>query len=128
MPSKKKKVNYISINFLDDGSVKSIYYDEFFGINDSNNLKVERITDVEFDNATQKWVARLISTGEIISTHKLRNKVLADEVRAASKMLFNGIEIQPSKIKKNEDKKTKKNKSNKKVKHSGCTAARNKSK
>jgi hypothetical protein len=113
---------------LDDGSVKSIYYDEFFGINDSNNLKVERITDVEFDNATQKWVARLISTGEIISTHKLRNKVLADEVKAASKMLFNGIEIQPSKIKRNESKKTKKSKVSSKIKLYNCKTTKSKSK
>lgn len=32
MPSKEKKVNDISINFLDDGSVKSIYYDEFLAL------------------------------------------------------------------------------------------------
>ena len=96
----------ILINFLPDGTVKSIYYDEFFG--KSQNIQVERITDVEFDNATQEWVARLIATGEIISRNKLRKKVLEQEVKIASKLIFNGHQIQPSKIKKNESIKTKK--------------------
>jgi hypothetical protein len=101
--AKKRKI--FSLNFLPDGTVKSIYYDEFFGKN--KNLIVERITDVEFDNSSQEWIARLISTKKIIARDKLRSKVLDEEVRIASKMIYDGCEIQPSKIKINENKKNK---------------------
>lgn len=106
-----KNSKEIYINFLNDGSIKSIYHDEFFVASNKKNIRVERITDVEFDNETQQWIARLISNGQIIARDKSRNKVLQKEVTIAGDMLFNGIEIQPSKTKVNENsqKKRKKN-------------------
>jgi hypothetical protein len=80
-----------SINFLPDGSVKSIYHDEIFA--DSPNLSINRITDVEFDNATQEWFARIIKTGEVIARDKLRENVIKSEIVLASEMMFNNKEL-----------------------------------
>jgi hypothetical protein len=99
--SKSESSKYALINFCADGTVKSIYYDEIrqacTKCGPKHSIHVERITDVEFDNGSQEWVAKLISTGEIIAKGKTRNKVLAQEVKIASEMIFNGVEILPSK-------------------------------
>ena len=99
--NKSKPKKHALINFCADGTVKSIYYDELrkaaTKCGSKLSIHVERITDVEFDNESQQWVAKLISTGEIIATNKIRAKVLEQEVKIASEMIFNGIEILPSK-------------------------------
>lgn len=101
LPNKLKSKKHALINFCADGTVKSIYYDELrkaaTKCGSKHSIHVERITDVEFDNESQQWVAKLISTGEIIATNKIRAKVLEQEVKIASEMIFNGIEILPSK-------------------------------
>lgn len=98
---KSKSSKHALINFCVDGTVKSIYYDEIRKActksGAKNSIHVERITDVEFDNDSQQWVARLISTGEIIAKNKIRETVLIQEVKIASEMIFNGLEILPSK-------------------------------
>lgn len=98
---KSKSSKHALINFCADGTVKSIYYDEIRKActksGAKNSIHVERITDVEFDNDSQQWVARLISTGEIIAKNKIRETVLIQEVKIASEMIFNGVEILPSK-------------------------------
>jgi hypothetical protein len=99
--NKSKSSKHALINFCADGTVKSIYYDEIRKActksGAKNSIHVERITDVEFDNDSQQWVARLISTGQIIAKNKIRETVLIQEVKIASEMIFNGVEILPSK-------------------------------
>lgn len=100
--NKSKSSKYALVNFCPDGTVKSIYYDELRQASTKcgpkHSIHVERITDVEFDNGAQEWVAKLISTGEVIARGKTREKVLAREVEIASEMIFNGVQILPSKI------------------------------
>lgn len=81
----------ISINFCSDGTIKSVYHDDFFA--NKEQLSIERVTDVEFDNSTQQWVARLRKTGEIIATNKKRETVISEEVKIVHEMLFNGIDL-----------------------------------
>lgn len=85
------KTKEFSINFCSDGTIKSVYYDDFFA--NKEQLNIERVTDVEFDNSTQQWVARLKKTGQIIATNKKREEVLSEEVKIVHEMLFNGIDL-----------------------------------
>lgn len=80
-----------NVSILPDGTVESIYHDEIFG--NMDGLDVERVTDVEFDKESQEWVAKLVATGEEIARGKLRENVLADEVRIVSEMIFNGKQL-----------------------------------
>jgi hypothetical protein len=92
-----KKNNERSVVFLPDGTISSIYYDDVFD-RDGNligKMVVNRVTDVEFDNENQQWVAKLIKTGEIIVTGKKREDVLNEEARIVQEMLFQGEDIKP---------------------------------
>lgn len=51
-------------------------------------LEVERVTDVEYDNNDQEWVARLTKNGAVISRGRLRDQVLREEVVAVSEIIF----------------------------------------
>ena len=51
-------------------------------------LEVERVTDVEYDNNAQEWVARLTKNGAVISRGRLRDQVLREEVVAVSEIIF----------------------------------------
>lgn len=92
-----KKNNERSVVFLPDGTISSIYHDDVFD-GDGNligKMIIDRVTDVEFDNENQQWVAKLIKTGEIIATGKKREDVLNEEARIVQEMLFQGKDIKP---------------------------------
>jgi len=80
--------------FATDGTVKSVYHDEL-SIFDQGRVNNCRVTDVEFDNESQEWVATLIKTGQVIAKGKSRNEVLAQEVSIVDALLFDGQDIHP---------------------------------
>lgn len=96
-----KNDNERSVVFLPDGTLTSIYHDDIFD-RDGNligKMMINRVTDVEFDNEKQQWVAKLIKTGEIIATGEKREEVLKEEARIVQEMLFQGKDIKPDETK-----------------------------
>lgn len=75
------------VTFEDNGSVRSIYHDEIFS--GRTDLEIERVTNVEFDNESQEWVAKLAANGEEIARGKVRDQVIADEIKVIGEMIFN---------------------------------------
>ena len=96
-----KDNNERSVVFLPDGTITSIYHDDIFDRDGKliGKMMVNRVTDVEFDNEKQQWVARLIKTGEIIATGEKREEVLKEEARIVQEMLFQGKDIKPDETK-----------------------------
>ena len=88
--------NECSVVFLPDGTITSVYRDDVFDKN--GKLLVRRVTNVEFDNEQQKWVAKLVKTGEIIATGDRRDDVLKEEVKIIQEMLFQGKDIRPNEL------------------------------
>ena len=89
-----KEKTECAISFFPDGTISAIYKDDL--IFEGQRIEVTRVSDVEFDNENQEWVARLKKTGEIIARNKKRETVLLEEVRVVQEMLFQGIDIKPN--------------------------------
>lgn len=83
---------YIRLIFAQDGTGKSVYSDKLsFEPTDT----ICRVTNVEFDNDAQEWVATLIRTGQVIARGKVRQEVLDAEVVKVGNLLFDGQDINP---------------------------------
>ena len=66
---------------VNGGEVTMVYDDRFRCLLEAvGTLTVERATEVEFDDATQQWVAMHLASGQIIARGKNRNQVIAQEV------------------------------------------------
>jgi hypothetical protein len=88
-----KEKTECAVSFFPDGTISAVYKDDL--IFEGQRIEVTRVSEVEFDNENQEWVARLKKTGEIIARNKKRETVLLEEVRAVQEMLFQGIDIKP---------------------------------
>ena len=84
----------LSVICCPDGTTKSVYHDEL-NIFDQGGVICCRVTDVEFDNDAQEWVATLIKTGQVIARGRNRQEVLKQEVYIVDDLLFSGHNIHP---------------------------------
>ena len=84
----------LSVICSPDGTARSLYSDAL-NIFDHGKATVCRVTDVEFDNDTQDWVATIIKTGQEIARGKSRENVLEIEAIVVSDLLFLGHNLQP---------------------------------
>ncbi|MBI4474385.1 MAG: hypothetical protein HY646_17070 [Acidobacteria bacterium] len=65
-----------------DGVVRAIWDDRFRPLLEAlGTMTVQRSSEVEFDELTGDWVAKLVGTGEEIARGKNRNEVIAQEVK-----------------------------------------------
>lgn len=65
---------------ISGGQVTCVYDDRFLPLLEAlGTLQVTRATDVEFEDG--EWVARLCSTGDVITRGLSRNEVITQEVK-----------------------------------------------
>lgn len=64
-----------------DGVATGVYDDKWRILFEAMGpLKVERASEVEYDEGTGEWVARLLKTGQEIARGRDRNEVIRAEV------------------------------------------------
>lgn len=67
---------------ISGGEVNCVYDDRFRPILEALGVSdIKRATDVEYNQATKEWEAKLFSTGQIIAHGPNRNDVIAAEVK-----------------------------------------------
>ncbi len=71
---------------LPDGRVVGVYTDAI-DLRALGPVHVERATTVEWDPATQEWVATLLNTGEVIARTASRGDALRREVAVLQQYL-----------------------------------------
>jgi len=66
---------------MKNGTASAVYDDRWRPILEAlGTIKVQRATDVEFDDASGDWIATRLTTGEVIARGKDRSACIAQEV------------------------------------------------
>jgi hypothetical protein len=64
-----------------DGTVKTVYNDKLRPLNERlGSVSIKRASNVEFNNTTQQWEARLVETDELIASGPNREEVIKQEI------------------------------------------------
>ena len=74
------------IRFAPDGGFTAVYSDLLpsLGLGD---LKITRISDVEYDHKRKLWIATRKDTGEVLCESASRDKCVKEEVRLLNQQL-----------------------------------------
>lgn len=77
------------LKMLQDGSLVGVYSDQLAELGSRlGKLEVKRASNVEFDEASQEWVA-VDNNGKEIARHKNRSEVLRQEVLVIEQQILN---------------------------------------
>ena len=75
------------IRFAKDGSKFSAIYSDILSTLGLGDLRISRISDVDYDHKRQLWIATHKDTGEVLCESPSRDKCVKEEVRVLNSQL-----------------------------------------